>query len=193
MPQLWRITVDWTGGKVGTGFSNLFFSVSASSAQVAADSVRTFFSNSYSVGALLPTGVVLSFRPVVDTIELTNGELTSTTAITTPAPITGSDSGRYAAVAGACVSWRTGDFVAGRRVRGRTFLVPLGSQGLQADGTIDTTALGFIQSAATALITAAPELVVWRRPTSHAAADGSAHIVGAATVSDKTAFLSSRR
>lgn len=193
MAQMYRVITNWSGGKIGTGFTNMFFTAGVSTQQACVDAVRAFFSSSYSVGAGLPTGVVLSWPATVDTIEATNGELTDTVGVTAPAVVTGSDSSRYAAVAGACVSWRTGAFVGGRRVRGRTFLVPAGGQMLQADGTIDTTFIGFIQSAANTLIAAAPELTVWHRPTSHAAANGSQHPVAAATISDQTAFLSSRR
>ncbi len=193
MPQLYRVVAEWTGGRVGTGYSNLFFASGVSTQQACADAVRAFFSSSYSVGAGLPVGVQIQVRGVVDTIEETNGELTDSTSVTTPAVIAGSDSSRYAAVAGACVTWRTGDFVAGRRVRGRTFLVPVGGQMLQADGTLDTTFLGFINTAAAALIAAAPELRVWRRPSGPGASDGSSHLAASGLCSDKTAFLTSRR
>lgn len=193
MPQLFRVVAEWTGGRIGTGYSNFFFASTVSTKQAAADAVRAFLSSSYSVGAGLPVGVQIQVRGVVDTIEETNGELTASDAVTPPAVIAGSDSSRYAAVAGACVTWRTGDFVAGRRVRGRTFLVPAGGQMLQQDGTLDTTFLGFINTAAAALISAAPELRVWRRPTNAAAGDGASFLVGSGLCSDKTAFLTSRR
>lgn len=193
MAQIWRVVVTWTGGKIGTGFTNMFFNTSASTAQLAADAARSFFSGAYTNGATLPSGISLTFPSVVDTIEATNGQLTSNTPITPPVALNGADSGVYAAVAGACVTWRTGDFVAGHRVRGRTFLVPLGAAGLQNDGTLSSATVSSMLSAATALVSAAPEFVVWRRPSNTAAADGSTHIVATGTVSDKAAYLTSRR
>lgn len=193
MAQVWRVTVDWSGGKIGTGFSNMFFNTGVSTAQVAADAVRKFFSDSYSIGAGLPTGVTLNFRPIVDTVEATNGEQTSTTAVVAPAPVVGSDSTRYAAVAGACVTWRTGEFINGHRITGRTFLVPVGGGVLGTDGTLDTTFLGFINTAAAALVASPTEFVVWRRPTAPAATDGTTHLIAAGTCRDKTAYLTSRR
>jgi hypothetical protein len=168
-------------------------STGVSTVQAAADAARAFFSSSYSVGAFLPAGVSISFDPTVDVLEEVNGELTSTVPVTAPGTITGSGNARYAAVAGACVTWRTGDFVGGRRVRGRTFLVPVDGGALGLDGSLDDTFRGFINTAAAALVASAPEFVIWRRPTSHAAADGSAHIVGSGSCQDKTAFLTSRR
>lgn len=193
MSQLYRVVCDWSGGKIGTGFTNLFFTAGVSTPQLCADAARKFFADALSLGAYLPTGVNINFRSSVDVLEASNGELTQPVAVTAPLPIAGADPGRYAAIAGACVTWRTGDWVNGHRVRGRTFLVPLGQTGLQTDGTLDTTLLSITNAAAATLIAAAPEFVVWRRPTSHEAADGSAHIVGTGVCSDKTAYLSSRR
>lgn len=193
MAQIWRVTTTWTGGAIGTGFTNMFFSVNAGTAQTAADACRSFFFTALGSGGQLPSGITLTFPAVVDTLEATNGQLTSNTPITPPVVINGADSGAYAAVSGACVTWRTGDFVGGHRVRGRTFLVPLGATGWQNNGTLATSTVSTIATAVTALVAATPEFVVWRRPTSVAAADGSTHIVAAGTVSDKAAFLTSRR
>lgn len=193
MAQIWRVVCTWTGGKIGTGYTNLFFNAGTSTVQACADAARAFFSTAYSVGFLLPTGVSISFPSVVDTIEATNGQLTSNTPITPPGVLTGTGTGGYAAVAGACVTWRTGIFVNGRRIRGRTFLVPAAATALQSDGTIDDGFRTNIVNAATALVAAAPEFIIWRRPTSAAASDGETALVAAGTVTDQTAFLSSRR
>lgn len=193
MAQIWRVTATWTGGRIGTGFTNFFFNTGASNQQGAADAMRTFLSSSYSAGGKLPNGCLITFPTVVDTIEATNGQLLSTTPITQPVQITGSDTGPYAAVAGACVTWRTGDFVGGKRVRGRTFLVPVGALGMQNNGTLDDNTVTAIVAAGTALVAAAPEFVIWRRPTSVGAANGSTHLVAAATCSDRAAYLTSRR
>jgi len=182
-----------TGGRIGTGFTNFFFSTGAGTAQLAADAMRAFLSSAYSAGGKLPNGCLITFPTVVDTIEATNGQLTSNTPITAPVQITGSDTGPYAAVAGACVTWRTGDFVGGKRVRGRTFLVPMGALGFQNNGTLDDPTVSGISTAASTLVAATPEFVIWRRPSSSAAADGSTHLVAAATISDKAAYLTSRR
>ena len=193
MPQIWRVTADWPGGKIGTGYTNMFFNAGVSTAQLASDAVRKFISDSYTSGGYLPTGVNIAFRSVVDVLEEVNGELVSQLAVTAPAAIAGGDPGRYSAVSGACVSWRTGDFVNGHRVRGRTFLVPMGALGLATDGSLDNLTVTNINTAAAGLVAAAPELVIWRRPTSHAASDGSSHIVGTGVCQDKAAYLTSRR
>jgi hypothetical protein len=193
MGLLWKYTTTWSGGKIGTGFTNLYFTLGTGTAQAVADSVKAFFSGCYSVGAFLPTGVTMSFASQVDQIGDHSGELTLSELVTPPSPITGSDGTRYAAVAGGCVTWQTNGFLGGKRVRGRTFLVPVGGGGLQADGTLDSTFLGFVSTAAAALIAATPELVVWHRPTSTAAADGAPFVVTGAKITDRAAYLTSRR
>ena len=192
--QLYRVTALWSGGKIGSGFTNMFFTAGISTAQLCADAVRSFLFTCYGAGgAALPAGVTINFQAGVDTLDDDTGQLVTTTPITAPLPITGSDNTAYAAVAGACVTWLTQGVITGKRVRGRTFLVPMGGSGLQSDGTLATQKVTDINTAAQALISAAPEFTIWRRPSSVSAADGSAHPVLAFRVQDKTAYLTSRR
>jgi hypothetical protein len=194
MVNIWRVTATWGGGKIGTGYTNLFFTGGIGTVQQAADSARAFLQTAYSSAAgFLPSGISISFASGVDEVDPANGELVTTLPITAPITITGGDTGVYAAVAGACVTWLTQGVITGKRVRGRTFLVPMGAGGLQNDGTLSTAGQTAIQNAANTLIAAAPEFCIWRRPTSKAANNGSSHAVLAFRVQDKTAFLTSRR
>jgi hypothetical protein len=194
MVNIWRVTADWSGGKIGTGFTNLFFTGGVSTAQASADAARAFFNTAYSTaGGALPTGISIGFRSGVDEIDPANGELVTTLPVTAPATITGADTGVYAAVAGACITWLTQGVLIGKRVRGRTFLVPVGANYLQNDGTLSTLAQTNINNAAAALIAAAPEFCIWRRPKSKVLGGGSSHAVLASRLQDKTAFLTSRR
>ena len=193
MPSLWHVQATWSGGKIGTGFTNFYFSEGVSTAVQASDAARAFLNSCYTLGGKLPTGITINFRAAVDVIDANNGELQNTIPVTQPASVVGSDNSAHAAVAGACVTWRTDSLVDGKRVRGRTFLVPMGGLGLQSDGTIDNTTVGSINTAAGVLISAAPEFVVWHRPASKAAGGGSAAPVVAGVCVDKTAYLTSRR
>jgi hypothetical protein len=194
MVNIWRVTATWSGGKIGTGFTNMFFTGGISTPQLCADTVRTFFNTAYSTaGGALPTGISIAFPSGVDELDPANGELVTTLPVTQPASISGSDSGVYAAIAGACITWMTQGVITGKRVRGRTFLVPVGANYLQNDGSLSTLAVSNINTAANALIAAAPEFCIWRRPTSKLAGNGVSHAVLASRLQDKTAFLSSRR
>jgi hypothetical protein len=156
--------------------------------------MRAFFFSSLTGGTTyLPTGVVLSWTGSVDVMESTTGVLLFSVSITPPANVTGSATGAYAAPTGACVSWVTSGVVGGHRVAGRTFLVPLGQVGFENDGTLAPGVLTAVNSAASTLISAPPEFVIWHRPDNFAAGNGSAHPVLASKITDKAAVLTSRR
>ena len=89
-------------------------------------------------------------------------------------------------------SWLTTTPATSRLVVGRTFLVPMGVQAYQSDGTIVDSSRTGLQTAANVLVAATtPTMVVWRRPVG--GAGGSVAPVTAARVSDKVAVLKSRR
>lgn len=194
MALIWRVTVKWGGGNIGQGFTNMFFTEGVSTAQLAADAVKAFFTGVYgSTGADLPTGVTLTFPAGVDVLDPGSGLLTTTIPVTPGSSVTGIQSGNYASPAGACVTWLTAGVIAGKRVRGRTFLVPLASTGLANDGTLSSTAVTNIQAAGAALIAAAPEFCIWHRPGPGPLDVGSSHPVLALRLADKVAVLTSRR
>lgn len=193
MADMWRVTVAWSGGKIGSGFSNLFFDGGGSDPQAAADAVAAFFKTAYGNGVNLPNGVTLTFPSVVTDINEVTGQMGGQVGVTASSPLTGGDASSYAALAGACVTWITNGFYNGRRLRGRTFLVPCGGNGLQSDGTLSSNFRTACQTAAAALIGASVDLMVWRRPTNQTAADGAKDPVIGSQVTDKAAFLTSRR
>lgn len=195
MAIMWRVTARWTGGRIGTGFTNFFFTKGTGTSQQAVDSAAAFIKDSYGgVSApYLPQGVSISWPNGIDEVESTTGVLLVTTSVAAPTTLAGGSNSAYASPAGACVSWLTGAVVDGRHVRGRTFLVPAASEGLQSDGTLSTGFVNAISTAATTFIAAAPEFLVWHRPESVAVADGSAHPVVAFRLTDQSAVLTSRR
>ncbi len=194
MALMWRVVAQWGGGKIGTGFTNFHFTEGVGTAQAAADSARAFLFSAYGPGqAYMPQAINITFSGSVDVIEPGTGALVTSLSVTAPLPVTGADTGNYAAPAGLCVTWRTAGFVGGHRVRGRTFIVPLGPAGLQNDGTPATAAVTAAQTAAATFLAATPEFVVWHRPESLALGGGSAHVVLGSNVTDRAAMLTSRR
>lgn len=194
MALLWRVSAKWSGGQIGSGFTNMFFTEGVSTAQTAADSVRTFFRAVYGfTGAFLPTGITVAFPTLVDVLEPGTGALVTSIPVTNGGNLTGADSTKYAAPAGICVTWRTAGIVNGHRVRGRTFFVPIGGSALDTNGTPLDSFVSTAQTSAASLIADPAELTVWHRPLSLAAGGGSAHPVLASAVSDKVAMLTSRR
>lgn len=145
-----------------------------------------------SVALRLATGTVGTVEDSGDTIAEATGTLTGSWSFGTATGFVGGGSSNYPSGVGAVVTWNTDGIVRGRRVRGRTFIVPLDGGSYDASGTLASFALDTFRNAADALITAcAGAFVIWSRPSGGAA--GSSHPVVSATVSDRVATLRSRR
>lgn len=188
--QLHRVIVNWTHSAIrGTAVTVLHFAGDAQPAPPLA-AVRTAFFNAKSA---FPGGLTLSFPNVGDTIEDTTGALVGTWSVPSVADVTGA-SGTLTAAAGvgACIGWQTGGIVNGRRLRGRTFLVPLSAAAYQEDGTISSTVYPWLETLATELQASGP-LAVWHRPTTAGGSDGNSYGVTSHRVRDKVAILTSRR
>lgn len=188
-----RITAQWSGFRGAPGYSNFFFDgafTDESGAEAAASAVSAFFT---ACRLQFPDSVNVNVQPTADVIDETSGQITSVMDIATPGTVTGSGGANYSAATGAVVNWNTSDYVNGRRVRGRTFLVPLDSGAFDSQGDLSSDALSQIRLGAENLVTAALEhpLCVWHRPSG--GAGGSAHVVSSSTVPDLGAVLRSRR
>lgn len=102
----------------------------------------------------------------------------------------GSDFG--AGVAGACISWSTNTIGTTRRIRGRTFLVPLKAAAYDSTGTLTTASIDAIMSATTTLdFVTSHGFGIWRRPV--AGAGGKFGIQTGTHVTDRAAYLRTRR
>lgn len=195
-----RVTSVWSGFSGAPGYTNLYFGggvdgivETSVEAGVCATRTRAFFN---AMVGLLPSGLQITVLPTVAKLDEGSGDLEDEFTVN-PAPtaVVGTAVGNYAAPAGACVNWRTATIISGRRLRGRTFLVPLSSGAFFSDGTPSTAALTTINAAANELATGpvglGEPLVVWARPT-----NGAGGAVGRAVsgnAADKAAILRSRR
>jgi hypothetical protein len=203
MTAMFQTLTTWSGTFPGApGYTNLHFIHSdppSTGAQAAVDNVRTFFN---SVASMIPSGITLTVSPVVKVIEATTGDLDSIISVATaPAAVAGAAAGTaWSGPVGMCVNWSTSSVHGTRVVRGRTFLVPLGS--IFESGTPNDTFVATVQAAATALRTASgPTLGVWARPVEAddehvppiVARAGEIYPVTANFVPDKSAVLRSRR
>lgn len=189
----------WSGFSGGPGLSTFY--ALGSNAQQFADGIRTFLQIGIANGALgsLPTGVKIVPDSFVDMIEETDGALDSAVGITAPADLNGATAGGYGSPMGLCVTWGTGALVTGpsgrpRRLRGRTFLVPLAGADFDTDGTFSNTKLTTLRNAANTYLGGTWQPCVWSRPWPNAAANnGQAAAILNASVRDKAAILTSRR
>ena len=199
MATLAKLTAALTGFNGAPGFTNFFFAAAAGpdvTQAVVNDAVtRTdTFLNSWN--AKLPPSVNVTLQSQVELINDSNGQLVSFLNATPFQRANGTGTGNYSAASGAVVNWYTGGVRNGRRVRGRSFFVPLAGNALGPNGTIDDATLGTVRASATAMcapVTGASKLVVWSRPSAKGATDGISYDVISATVPDMTAVLRSRR
>ena len=121
----------------------------------------------------------------------------------------GNDTAGYNAAGGAMIKWLTTGIVRGHRVRGRTFLVPLGGDLYQADGTLnDGVAASILLNAGNLVTALSTSMFVWSRPRkatpqwtdvrghvhpARLASVGEVFPIIAASVPDKSVVLRSRR
>ena len=203
MASMLKVKARWSGFVGSPGWTNFYFRLddgdfhTQQTATDAAARVSTFFT---AVKDKFTTAVTVSIQPDVEVIEDTTGEMTSVFGITTPAAIVGSNTiATFSGPTGAVVTWRTNSVHNGRRVRGRTFLVPTSTAVFQNDGTLDTAHRTALQTAADALASAtgSPDLGIWARPKKlpdgTVTAPGAWYPVSSATVPDLAAVLRSRR
>lgn len=154
-----------------------------------ASDVSDFFQ---AVDAYLPIGITVTVPSDGDLIDVATGDLTGTWSESASGPGVGAGFGAFPAGVGARVRWSTSGIVAGRRVRGSTFLCPLVNSSFGTDGTIDPTALTNLQAAADALVTASgSNMKIWSRPVPGRA--GEASTVVDASLPDRVSWLRSRR
>lgn len=191
--QLHRLVIDWSGGSVkGKAVTVLHFDGTEQPAPPVA-AVKAAFQ---AAANRFQGGVTLTFPSSGDTIDDTTGDLVGSWTSADGGQVTTTGDPNAAGGVGACIGWTTGGIVSGtkgpRRLRGRTFLVPLHAGCYQADGTLDTAVLASLQTLADA-IRGAGGLAVWHRPSTATSSDGTSYGVLSARVRDHVAFLSSRR
>lgn len=188
-----RVTAVWTGFTGAPGYTNFFFDAFGAGDEVNAEVNRvfTFFNG---IISLLPEDVTIQVQPEAAILDEASGALISyANADTTPTANNGIASGSYSAPSGALVSWQTDAVARGRRLRGRTFLVPLANSAYEDDGTLASGTVNTINNAAGNLMGdgTGPALVIWSRPR-----DGAGGSIGTVTdhrVPDMAAVLRSRR
>lgn len=185
MADIRRVNVAWTTGIGGTGLSTFY---TLDPVDVTAE-LGTFFN---AIKAFFPTPVTWQIPNSGDMITDNTGILSGGWSGGTAATISASGgAGAYVAGTGAYVRWGTNTVVAGRRVKGRTFLVPMLTSQFDTFGTITDTSVATIQTAASAL-QGSGKLKVWHRPPEGTTLGFVAQVTSA-TVPDKVTSLRTRR
>ena len=190
MPLQYRVEWTTTGGPGFTVFNGRQSAATTigEAAQDLADRARKFYQDLIS---LMPADVLLNFPGEVLNLNTTTGVLDGVVPVDAPDPVDPAGTGVYAAPCGARIDWITEAVVAGHRLRGRTFVVPIVAALYEADGTIGPTAVASLNTAATNYrddgVFTAIDPAVWSR-THGVLADITGH-----QVPQKVATLRSRR
>lgn len=195
--QMYRVSVAWQGWPGAPGVSQMFLTGANIPTQANIDAIRTFFA---AFITYLPAGLTIQVPSSGDSMNAVDGKITGTWSVsTTPAVVTGTASGNYAGNAGAVVHWLGSDVINGRRLRGRTFLVPLGLVAFDSSGSLSTAFVSAATAAANAYISSnAGSAGVWARPFTDKvdptkSREGTIRDVTAVRVPDLAITLRSRR
>lgn len=192
--SVYRVKIRWTGFTGAPGYTILHFDAPTEATQAGADAVHSLTNDFIvSLASNLPSAVSLLAEQGVEVIDQATNQLETIFTATARAATKGVGTGGFSSATGACIVWETGEVKAGRRVRGRTFIVPISASMYDTDGTLTSACLTDLQGAASQLAGGGFNFGVLSRPSISGAADGSFHTVSSGRVSDKTAVLRSRR
>ena len=181
MATLNQIRCTWSGVTGLPGIST-FYATGDPSFLIAR--LKTFFE---AVKTSIPTGITIAYPSSGITVDTATGQANGAWSSTTTASTSCTATGTYQAPTGAVVNWKTGVYVNGRELRGKTFLVPLANGAFGSDGKLLSTNVTSFTTAAAAVPGGGNPLVVWSKT---AAANAP---VTSATVPAKVAVLRSRR
>jgi hypothetical protein len=158
--------------------------------------LKTFWT---ACAALMAGWVTIRVPNSGETFDEVTGTLTGTWSQGTSSSFLGAGSGGAAGGVGACVGWTTGGIRNGRKVRGRTFVVPLAAGVYDSDGTLLSGTVTTLQAAVNALVAATSvSLYVYCRPTPAPGgigpdSPGQAASITSGLVKDHVSWLRSRR
>lgn len=166
MPQ--EYVARWAGGRIGVGASVFHFQSIAggSAAQGCANAVRTLFA---AFASALPDDVLITFDPEVRDLA-NDGTLTAVYPVTPPSSVAGASTASFLNGSGALIRHSTASIVNGRRLLGRTFLVPYAPGSFGTNGDLSSTSQATLNTAfatfKTQAASAGANFAVWSRANS---------------------------
>lgn len=188
-----RVIARWSGFPGAPGYTNFFFTGDGAGGAAQESRLRAigFFE---ALRSRIPADVEVLVEPEVAVIDELTG-MTQEFIVATDAanPVLFTGAGGYSAPSGAVVTWNTAGVANGRRVRGRTFVVPLANTAYEDDGTLTFPALNDLRDAGAAMVGTGFDsgFGIWSRPRS--GGGGGFYEVNSYRVADKAAVLRSRR
>lgn len=159
MPILNRVRVSWSNWPGAPGVSTFY--LAAGSTNVAP--ILTFFT---AIKDLFPLNLTFTVPSTGDAIDTATNQIQGAWTGSGGGSIASvTAAGPYSGASGALCRWTTGAVLNGRRLTGRTYLVPLAGTHYFTDGSLVGSAITTIQNAGNALIAAlTPSLTVYGPP-----------------------------
>ena len=179
--------MTWGGsGVVGPGVSTWYTEGDPLQLQLAA---KTFWA---AQANKIPNTVFVNVPNGGETITAEDGVLTGVWTEGTSQSTAGTYNGVWIAGTGARIVWGTAGVTNGRRVRGSTYIVPMGASQFDTDGSLVASVVTGLQTQAQAVIVAlGDDFCVWSRPAP--GRPGKVSTISDATVPDKASWLRTRR
>lgn len=164
--QMYRVSCSWQNWPGAPGVSQMYLTGANIPTQANIDAIRTFF-NAFVTS--LPSGLTIQVPSSGDAMNATDGKIAGSWSVgATPAPVVGTGTNSYAGNAGAVLHWLTNDVINGRRLRGRTFFVPLVSNAFETNGSLGTLFINTAVAAGTTYLSSqGASAGVWSRPFTH--------------------------
>lgn len=182
---MYRVDTVTTGLDGAPFFTQLFFNDTAGTASDAVDAVVAFWED---LASVIVNDCTMTVDGIVTIVDQATGAITGTEGTASGAAVVGTNAGEPLPNATqGLIQWRTGDYVGGREIRGRTFIPGPGSAS-NALGEPTSSYIAALEAAAATLVgNASTVFVVFSRAklTARAVIDGTAW--------DEWAVLRSRR
>lgn len=162
MPAQYRALWNTPGGGTGYSVIHALNCTTAEEAQTFSTATSQFFTD---LEDLFPDEVQVGYDSEV--IVMTSaGLLIDVFPVTPASPMTGTQVSVYNRAAGVRIDWGTDEIVAGRRLTGRTYLVPAAAGAYDSNGLVNSSTITAVTSAANTYRLALGDLgglCVWSR------------------------------
>lgn len=160
--SLFRVTTTLTGdGVTGNGVQRFYFNVAGGTASQAANAAAAWWTG---VKDLYRTTVTAAVQTEVPEIDEATGDVISMNIVSGASVAGTASEDPMSPLNQMCVNWRTGHYVAGREVRGRTF-IPALTEGDWNSGAWTAGRKTLVETANSTLVGDANSILVVYSPT----------------------------
>lgn len=151
-----RTRLNWSGP--ASGFSILHWDADLSEAQNAADAATAWWDE---INDRFANAQSMRVDPEVHLVDESTGQTIGTTTVTTASVAGTAGAVQVPQPSMVLVRWRTGAFVNGREIRGRTFLPGLSSAEVTSGGEVSANTITDVNNSVTFILADTPDLAVY--------------------------------